>query len=101
MDIKKIINLIEKTGDRCVVVDKEGDPAYVILSFSAYEKIINNEDDVSGLSEDQLLEKINRDVATWKESQNEAKLQNFASLEEVFEGEKEQAEDKYYFEPVE
>lgn len=101
MDIKKIINLIEKTGDRCIVVDKDGDPAYVILSFSAYEKIIEGKGDVSNLSEEELLEKINRDVATWKESQNEAKLQDFETLEQVLSDEKKDLEEKYYFEPVE
>jgi len=36
MDIKKIIDLIAKTDDKFVVVDQDGNPNYVIMSFSAW-----------------------------------------------------------------
>lgn len=105
MDLKKIINLIEKTGDRCVVVDQEGNPAFVIMSFSAYEKLVEGKSDITDLTEEQLLEKINRDVSIWRSAQDEAKLQEFETLEQVLKEEnvqeEEMGEEKYYFEPVE
>ena len=102
MDIKKLINLIEKTGDRCVVVDTQGNPEFVIMSFSAYEKVIDGNHNIKDLSEEELLEKINCEVATWRESQNKVKLQEFDTLEEALKEEKEEpSEEKYYFEPVE
>ena len=105
MDIKKLINLIEKTGDRLVVIDRVGNPAYVIMGFSAYEKLIEGKAEISDLTEDELLEKINRDVSIWRSSQEEAKLQEFETLEQVLQKEEQEEVrdegEKYYFEPVE
>lgn len=36
--LDRITNLIKKTGDTIVVLDSEGHPAYVVLSFDKYEK---------------------------------------------------------------
>jgi len=59
---------------------------------------------LADLTEEELLGKINRDVATWKDAQDEARLKEFETLEQVLEEEKKQedeVEEKYYFEPVE
>ncbi|MBU1164687.1 hypothetical protein KKA15_03945 [Patescibacteria group bacterium] len=105
MGIEKIIELIQKTGDRCVVVDKTGNPSYVILSFGAYERLLEGKNDVSSLTEEELLEKINRDVANWKLNQDEAKVEEFDNLEMAMKqestNEETETEEKYYFEPVE
>ena len=61
----KIIDLVKKTGDNCVILDNEGNPAYVIVSFSDYRKMILGKSGVAGLTEDELLVKINPDIATW------------------------------------
>jgi len=38
--LEQIIDLIKKTGDRCVVLDHQGEPSYVIMSFGNYQKMI-------------------------------------------------------------
>ena len=40
--LKKIIHLIEKTGDRAIILE-EGEPAYVILPFREYEKLFGED----------------------------------------------------------
>ena len=68
----KIIELIKKTGDTCVVLDASGEPAYVVLPFRVYERLAAGKADVAGMTEDELLEKINRDIALWRSSSQEA-----------------------------
>lgn len=107
---EKIINLIKKTGDKIVILDNEGEPGYVVMSLNDYEKLVLGRSEVQGLTDQELLAKINRDIALWKDSQKindlapdqydfSADLGEFAGLEE--EPEAAVDDDRYYFEPVE
>lgn len=69
--LDRILALIKKTGDRCIILDHEGNPAFVLSSFDEYERLITTGGDPRHLTEDQLLDKINRDVDTWRSSQEE------------------------------
>jgi hypothetical protein len=110
-DLNKIINLIKKTGDKCVVLDSQGN-TYVIMGLKDYERLTIGRSEIRGLTEDELLDKINRDIALWKASQEEKKLDGWSSFSLNFNKEKIrteelssslglQDEDKYYFEPLE
>ena len=68
----KIIDLAKKTGDTCIVLDAAGEPAYVLLPFGVYERLAAGKAEVTGMTEDELLGKINRDIALWKSSSQEA-----------------------------
>ena len=65
--LQKLIDLSRKTGDRIISFDQSGqnDP-YVVMSVDEYEKIIVGKSEVRGLTEDEMLDKINRDIAIWK-----------------------------------
>ncbi len=64
---KRIIKLVKKTGDRIIVFDSnEPENAYAIMSIDDYEKINENPSDLRGLTEDEMIDKINRDIALWK-----------------------------------
>jgi hypothetical protein len=41
MNWQRFLNLVKKTGDRLIVVDKEEGEGYVIMSLSEYEDIIS------------------------------------------------------------
>lgn len=118
--LQKIVNLIKKTGDKAIVLDQSGDPAYVMMSLEDYERLILGKSDVRGLTESELLDKINRDIAIWKENQEgdgfpdeianlPSNPTGYASFDEAFDADlnnfsKEDGEieeDRYYFEPVE
>jgi len=71
--INKVFNLINKTGDRCIVLSQDSDEAYVVMSLAEYERMTLGKADVSELSEDELLDKINRDIAMWKSQQDQSK----------------------------
>lgn len=57
--IKKIIGLINKTGDNCVVLDETGNPAYVIMPFSRYESMIGGQKDIFAKQEKSLIKANN------------------------------------------
>ncbi len=118
--LRKIISLIKKTGDRVVVLDEKSESGYVVMTISEYEKLILGQSGVQGLTEDELLAKINRDIAIWKDFQEKSQLPidqydfaqdlgNFGEIypknEDFFEENnqknKENDEDQYYFEPIE
>ena len=68
--LQKAIDLAKKTGDRLIVFDpKNIDNIYVIMSLDDYEKLVIGHSEVRNLTEDQLLDKINRDIAIWKSEQ--------------------------------
>jgi hypothetical protein len=41
MNWQRFLNLVKKTGDRLVVIDKEEGEGYVIMSLSEYEDLIS------------------------------------------------------------
>jgi len=69
--LQKVINLAKKTGDRLIVFDTTGsDNIYVVMSLDEYEKLVIGKSEVRNLTEDELLDKINRDIAIWKSEQD-------------------------------
>ena len=81
--LKKVIDLIKKTGDRCIVLNEDGEPTYVLMTFGDYEALVfgKSAPEVAGLTENELLEKINRDIATWKVAQELENPQSWQIME--------------------
>lgn len=91
-------------------MDKSGKISHVLLSFAEYQRLIK-----SDLTDDQMLSKINREIAYWKafDSEDEEatdyqkKLREMAKYEQDFcaedynEYEDDEEEEKYYLESVE
>lgn len=122
-NLEKLINLIRKTGDKVIVVDSQGEPSFVLMTIADYERLTLGKSEVVGLTEHELLDKINRDINIWKEGQNPDEItidnhdfsreiaalnglspdfyneENFAEFKEKIPENVE--EDRYYFEPVE
>jgi len=68
--LEKAINLCKKTGDRLIVFDSlASQNPFVVMNLDEYEKMVLNRSEVRGLTEDELLDKINRDIAIWKSEQ--------------------------------
>ena len=118
-NLDKIIDLIKKTGDSCIVLDVDGNPAYVLTTFDRYNNLVLGKQEVAGMTEDQLLEKINRDIACWRDTAQESEMNNWQSVGSLIEKikkpeiqplvsekkplnqEEKQAEtDQYFFEPI-
>ncbi|MFA6428655.1 MAG: hypothetical protein WCW02_03905 [Candidatus Buchananbacteria bacterium] len=116
--LTRLINLIQKTGDKLVITDTAGNSAYVIMNLKDYERFILGQSDVADLTEEELLSKINRDIALWKAGQSNDILSDLSQklakeeLESVannplenntdfVENKDNNKEDQYYIEPVE
>jgi hypothetical protein len=66
-DLQKVLNLAKKTGDRVIVFDyNKPENTYVVMGLEEYEMMVGSKGQVRGLTEDRLLDKINRDIALWK-----------------------------------
>ncbi|MDP2708773.1 MAG: hypothetical protein Q8O93_01815 [bacterium] len=81
--LQKAINLAKKTGDKLIVFDSsKPDNVFVVLSLKDYENLVLGKSEVRGLTEDELLDKINRDIAIWKSDQSE--VENFDAIPDYF-----------------
>lgn len=65
----KVLQLAAKTGDKVIVLSEDHEP-YVVMTVQEYEALLHGSSSVKDLSEDELLNKINRDIAVWKASQD-------------------------------
>ncbi|MFA5021041.1 MAG: hypothetical protein WC517_03210 [Patescibacteria group bacterium] len=118
-NLQKLVNLLKKTGDKAIIMDETGEPGYVIMTVADYEELILGKSGVSGLTEDELLDKINHDIAIWKDNQELRELSvdqynfakdlgdypndgNLSNLNDNQAGRPANIadEDRYYFEPV-
>jgi len=69
--LEKAIELAKKTGDRLIIFENvNSDTGYVVMNLVEYEKLIIGKSEVRGLTEEELLDKINRDIAIWKSGQD-------------------------------
>lgn len=97
--LKKILNLIKKTGDRVVIFDANnpGD-SYVVMDIDRYAAMVSDEkelvqsvpvetieteikpvnkpkiEETENLTEEDLTDKINREISIWKNRENIAYL---------------------------
>ncbi|NTU98729.1 hypothetical protein HGA64_01845 [Candidatus Falkowbacteria bacterium] len=70
IQLEKALSLCKKTGDRIIVFDSpRSENPFVLMNLDDYEELLSDKNEVSGLTEDQLLDKINRDIALWKTEQ--------------------------------
>jgi hypothetical protein len=70
--IKKIL---QKQPGTCIIIE-DGKPAYVVIKFSDYEDSLERTESfprrmASSIGEEELLEKINQEIANWKAMQAE------------------------------
>ena len=80
-ELKKIFNLVKKTGDRVVVYDaQETEETFILMDFNSYESLISKTpeesprefklEEVKGLTEEDLTDKINQEISLWKNQEN-------------------------------
>ena len=65
--LAKVIELIKRTGDRCVVLDNKGEDVLVVMNLTDYEKLLEDGSrSLKDLSEDEMIDRVNRDIAAWR-----------------------------------
>ena len=96
---EKIVALVRRTGDRCVVVDRMGNPEFVVVPFAEYER--NSAREASAAGTDSLVSAITEHAS--RRPSGPAKSWEANAPEEVppsvLPGA--DAADQYFFEPIE
>ena len=98
--LKKAINITRKTGDRLIVFDTiNSEEPFVVMPLSEYEKIAIGRSEVRDLTEDELLDKINRDIAIWKSEQKDEQkdIRNEMDNDIYFSNFREKEQEKNYY----
>jgi hypothetical protein len=72
MSLDRLIDLAQRTGDRLIVHNPVEQQDVVIMSVDEYENLIDSRRSVHGLSSDQLLDQINRDISAWRTDKEES-----------------------------
>jgi len=103
--LENIINLIKKTGDKCIILN-QGKPSYVIMGVKDYEDLVLHRYQIKDLTREELLDKVNKEVAIWRASQTEEDLEKFNFSDDLERKREKQEiskeeETKYYPEPLE
>ena len=75
---KKLKEALELLGGKAVV--KDGENYYIVLTLAEFRKIRHGE--VGNLTKQELVDKINNDIAIWKSAQEEEKV-NSIILDEM------------------
>lgn len=75
---KKLKEALELLGGKAVLKDK--DQYYVLMDIKEFKKI--RSEGVEGLTKQELIDKINNDIALWRVSQEEERLEKI-NLEEI------------------
>ena len=58
-------------------MDNESDAVMMLMDLGAYEKMLDHSDGVEKLTEEELMEKINRDVAVWRASNDKEVVETY------------------------
>lgn len=69
---ERLLNLSKRTGDTLIVFDKESGNHQVVMDIEKYESLsISSNPPVGSLSEEELIDRLNKDISLWKESQSD------------------------------
>jgi len=68
--LDKILQFVNQTGDKAVLF--RNNEEYVVMKLDDYNNFLHSNLDVKKLSESEMLGKINREIAIWRQSQQQA-----------------------------
>jgi len=79
---KKMQEALSLLGGKAVI--KDGENYYILLTLGEFKKI--RQEGTQGLTKQELVDRINSDIASWKSAQEEDEISSI-DLEEVDNGE--------------
>ncbi|MBI4117642.1 MAG: hypothetical protein HY453_00990 [Parcubacteria group bacterium] len=66
LDLKDILDLMRRNGDTIITYDESSEMAFAIVPLTRYAHWSEHEKNIENLTEQELLMKINADIARWK-----------------------------------
>ena len=88
---KKLKEALELLGGKAII--NEGNEVFVLMSLKEFRKI--RKEGIEGLTKQELIDKINNDIASWKFSQNQENQEKI-NLEDLGE----ESEESVFYETV-
>jgi len=81
---QELKNLLKKTGGKYIIVEN-GKPEYVVMGWQDFQKVGASGNNVRSLTEEELIDKINKDIGFWREGQNQENvgLEEIEDLEDI------------------
>lgn len=67
----RVMELARRTGERVVVFDRCSDTAMVLMDLDDYEELLDSGRSLEGMSEKEMLGKIDKEIALWRASNQE------------------------------
>lgn len=115
--LDKVIELIKQTGDNCIMLDDQGYPAYVVMSFDKYQNMAVSGNNFAKNSQKDVVDQVNEEIASLhndSEAHSTVESSDFQPVREILtpiSGENsldsakndiagEKDGEKYYFEPI-
>ena len=68
---KKLKEALEIAGGKAIITDQ--DQYFILMTLKEFKKI--RQEGILGLTKQELIDKINNDIASWKFSQEEQKME--------------------------
>lgn len=84
--LDKLLRLIKRTGDKCVILDRDSDETFALMSLDEYEYLLNGVDELDEMDEDGLWSKIDNDVSRWREKHEGEGVEELPKLPSVDDG---------------
>lgn len=81
-NMDKILDLARKTKSNIIVLNANQEPAYVIMDFEGFRHLSENNESLVLLSEEQLLDKVNSEIAFWKAANKDKELEDWPEIAE-------------------
>ncbi|MFA5925985.1 MAG: hypothetical protein WC831_03535 [Parcubacteria group bacterium] len=75
-------NIIKKTGGKFIIIENER-PEFVVMGWDEYEKSCLSSKAIQLLTEEELIDKINSDIAMWRENKEDAKEDLISEIEKL------------------
>ncbi len=77
--LQRVLNLAKKTGDNVIVFDSlNPEQSYVILAINKYEDLLEEAGYRDFLTEEQMTDKINRDIEPWSLNNQDWNLEDIS-----------------------
>ena len=67
---KKLKEALELLGGKAII--KDGEQIYILMTLQEFRK--TKQEGISGLTKQELVDKINNDIAAWKSAQTEEEV---------------------------
>lgn len=100
--LDKVIDLIKKTGDNCIIVDSAGNPNYVVMDFGKYQRMHqgNHHVDKYDALDNATMEAENASEMAKSNQADDPFIEQNSLNEAENKADSEKTEEKYYFEPI-